>query len=196
MQRDDAAVLVASLASPAAFTTIFDRHFAEIHRFVARRLGTDAADDVAADVFVEAFRCRDRFDAAQPSALPWLYGITTNIVRRHRRREVRRNRAYARVSARDSVHHDVGMEARADADGKFPVVAHALAGLRARDRDVLLLFAWGQLTYDEIAEALEIPVGTVRSRLHRARAQLQQALGAQDSANAPPLRPQPEGGTS
>jgi len=136
-----------------------------------RRLGVDLADELAAETFVRAFQSRHRYRESQGSIPAWLLGIATNLVRRHRRTERRRLRAYARRPPR--AFED---DATALADGRVVAAAtraalgRALARLRAPDRDVLLLYGWEDLSYAEIATALGIPIGTVRSRLARARA--------------------------
>ena len=170
----DAALVERSLRDPEAFAGLFDRHAAEIHRYAARRLGIEIADDVMAETFAVAFQRRDRYDLAQAEAIPWLYGIATNLIRGHRRAEARRWRALARdVRSAGSESEAERVTARVSAQAGRPALMRALAGLPARQRDVLLLYAWGELDYDEIARALDVPVGTVRSRLHRARAALE-----------------------
>jgi RNA polymerase sigma factor (sigma-70 family) len=172
---DDGQVVRASLGTPAEFALVFDRHFADIHRFVTRRVGRDVADDLAASVFVEAFG-RASFDVTTESARPWLFGIATNLLRRHRRTEVRRLRAYARHGV-DPVTAAAGELERVEATTDGPRIARALAALQKRDRDVLLLYAWADLTYEEVADALGVPVGTVRSRMSRARRIMRARLG-------------------
>jgi len=157
----------------------FEQHFDAIHRYVARRIGTDAADDLAALVFAEAVASASRFDAARGDVRPWLFGIASNVLRRQRRREQAMWRAYARHGV-----DPVGIDAAPRDDER--AVARALATLRSGDRDALLLLAWADLTYEEIAAALDVPIGTVRSRIHRARARLRQAL-------APLVAPDVEG---
>ena len=170
----DAALVERSLRDPEAFAGLFDRHAAEIHRYAARRLGIEIADDVMAETFAVAFQRRDRYDLAQAEAIPWLYGIATNLIRGHRRAEARRWRALARdVRSAGSESEAERVTARVSAQAGRPALMRALAGLPARQRDVLLLYAWGELDYDEIARALDVPVGTVRSRLQRARAALE-----------------------
>jgi RNA polymerase sigma factor (sigma-70 family) len=175
---EDADLIRESVLDPERFAVLFDRHAERIHRFVARRLGTQVADDTLADTFLVAFRRRDDYDTAQRHALPWLYGIATNLIAKHRRGEERYLRALRRTGA------DPLPEPMADAVvDRMAAQAHerslagALASLTAGDRDVLLLLAWGDLTYEEIAAALAIPLGTVRSRLHRARRKLRHRLG-------------------
>jgi RNA polymerase sigma-70 factor (ECF subfamily) len=173
----DAELIVASVVDPSRFEAIFDRHFAEIDRYLARRIGAQLADDLAADTFVVAFRSRARYDANAPNARPWLYGIAANLARRHWRTERRRLRAYARTGADPLSSTDVDeVERRIDALAAGPALAGALAALKPRDREILLLFAWADLSYEEIATALAIPVGTVRSRLSRTRARVRNQL--------------------
>jgi RNA polymerase sigma factor (sigma-70 family) len=174
---DDAGVIELSISEPEAFGTIFDRHSPYIHRYLARRLGRDAADDLLSEAFVAAFRRRRSYARDRVDARPWLYGIAANLVRQHRREEVRRLRLQASVRAEpdhpgpaDAADERVSAQA-----GRKPLLA-ALAGLAHRDREVLLLVAWEDLSYPEVATALNIPVGTVRSRLHRARRQMRAGL--------------------
>jgi RNA polymerase sigma-70 factor (ECF subfamily) len=172
----DGALIAASLTDAARFGALFDRHFGEIHRFVARRVGAALADEIAAETFVVAFRLRGRYDPRAADARPWLFGIATNLTRRHWRSERRRLRAYARTGV-DPVCDDVmDVDGRVDAAAAAPRLAAALGSLSTREREVLLLFAWAELSYDEIAAALAIPSGTVRSRLSRARSHVRELL--------------------
>jgi RNA polymerase sigma-70 factor (ECF subfamily) len=174
----DAQVIAASRVEPLVFAAVFDRHYDAVHRYLARRVGLDLADDLAAETFTTAFDVRSRYDTAHPDALPWLYGIATNILRHHRRGEARRLRAYARLDRPADVDDNlVGIEARLDAERAGPAIAQALMRLSAGERDVLLLFAWADLRYEEIAVALRIPIGTVRSRLNRARRRVRELIG-------------------
>ncbi|GAA3576266.1 RNA polymerase sigma factor [Nonomuraea rosea] len=160
---------------------LFDAHFAEIHRYIARRLSEDVADDLAAEVFVVALD--GGYDPAIGAVRPWLYGIATNLVARHRRTEIRRWRAISRTAGRDRGSHDDPADHedqvldRVTAARFTGPLAGALAGLKQRDRDVVLLVALGGLSHAEVGEALRIPPGTVASRLNRARKQLRKALG-------------------
>jgi RNA polymerase sigma-70 factor (ECF subfamily) len=129
---------------------------------------------------VRAFERRSRYDRTRPSALPWLLGIAVNLVARHYRDEERQLRAYARTGV-DPIAGGEELDARLDAADTRARLAVALAELRPEERDVLLLHAWVELEYAEIAEALEIPVGTVRSRLSRARAHVRELLSPTDS---------------
>ena len=169
----DASVIQKSWTDPEQFAAIFDRYFGQIHRYLARRVGSKLADDLAADVFVAAFAQRTRYDLGQGCARPWLYGIATNLVGAQRRRERRYYRALARSAARQAVRPaDAGDQVadRVSAAAAGPALAAALATLAPGDRDVLLLVALADLSYPEVAAALGIPYGTVCSRLSRARA--------------------------
>jgi RNA polymerase sigma-70 factor (ECF subfamily) len=175
----DAAILAASLADPQAFSALFERHFSAIHRWLRRRVGEPLAEDLAAETFTRAFDRRERFDGdAYASARPWLFGIAAHLVHDHQRSELRRLRALARAERWEASGEDMASAAvgRADAAAAGPAVAAALAALRAEERDVLLLVAWAGLEYEEVARATGVPVGTVRSRLHRARRRLRDAL--------------------
>jgi RNA polymerase sigma factor (sigma-70 family) len=172
--RTDAELIGRSIGEPHAFGLVFDRHVAAVHAFVQRRVGRDLAEEVTAETFARGFAARGRYDAAQEHALPWLLGIASNVLRRHWRSERRRLAAYARA-----IRHE-RPEAEPEVDGD---VMRAVARLPRRQREVLLLAAWGDLSYAEIAHALDLPIGTVRSRLARARSR----LGADDALG--PARP-------
>jgi RNA polymerase sigma-70 factor (ECF subfamily) len=176
--EDDASVIRRSLGEPERFAALFDRHAPHIHRYVVRRLGADLAEDLVAETFLVAFRKRRRYHLDQPDARPWLYGIATNLVRQHRRDEARRYATHT-VSSLDPppVGHADRVATAVSAQAMGGQLATALAELAVGDRDVLLLFAWEQLSYQDIAAALGIPLGTVRSRLSRARRKVRAALG-------------------
>jgi RNA polymerase sigma factor (sigma-70 family) len=173
----DSTVVERSWQDPDAFAALFDRHAAGVHRYAARRLGTQLADDVMAETFAVAFQRRHSYDVARLDARPWLFGIATNLMRTHRRTEARRWRALAREAAgvQDESVADA-VAARVTAQAVRRELTETLARLPARQRDVLLLYAWEELDYGQIAIALAVPIGTVRSRLHRARKALQAAL--------------------
>ncbi|MCP9954207.1 RNA polymerase sigma factor [Actinomadura madurae] len=177
----DAEIVRRSRHEPECFAALFDRHYAAIHGYAARRLGRGLADDVAAETFLIAFDRRGRYDLARPDARPWLYGIASNLVARHHRAEVRQYRALARAGTSEAGDgHADAVAGRVDAQAAKGALAAALAGLPRGDRDVLLLVAWAQLTVQEAGEALGIPAGTARSRLHRARRRIRAALGETD----------------
>jgi RNA polymerase sigma factor (sigma-70 family) len=179
---DDAAVIERSVRDPESFAALYDRHAAALHRYVARRLGEGVADDIVADTFLAAFRKRACYDpGAARDARPWLYGIAANLIGKHTRSEVRMLRAYARTGAdpvltqQETTADDALSRVEGAADHRD--LARALATLAEGDREVLLMIAWADLSYAEVAAALGIPVGTVRSRLNRARTRIRAALG-------------------
>ncbi len=183
-EPSDAELIERSLHEPEAFAVLFDRYAADIHYYVARRLGTAAADDLVAETFLVAFRRRTTYDLRRPQARPWLYGIATTLIARQRRSEQRFYRALARTGV-DPLPEPIADQVvrRVAVQGQQRLLAAALAGLAQGDREVLLLVAWGGLAYEEIAEALQVPVGTVRSRLHRARRKVRQVLSAERSTS-------------
>jgi RNA polymerase sigma factor (sigma-70 family) len=175
--RSDAELLARAEGEPELFGVVFDRHFATIHRYLERRIGRDGADELAGEVFRIAFEQRARFRPVHESALPWLYGLATNLMLKRWRGERREARAVARLEA--AARNGDGPEAQDERIAASVARARllaALAELPAGDRDVLVLVAWEELTYEEVATALDIPVGTVRSRLNRARARLRELL--------------------
>jgi RNA polymerase sigma-70 factor (ECF subfamily) len=176
---NDADVIARSRREPSLFAVIFDRHARHIHRYLARRLGDTVADDVLAETFLAAFDKRAKYDRDRPDARPWLYGIATNMVSRHRRAEVKELKLRLAVGPPAPVdgHADrVADQVSAQALGKQ--LDAALAALNPGDRDVLLLIAAEGLAYQEVAQALDIPLGTVRSRLNRARGRVRAELDA------------------
>jgi RNA polymerase sigma factor (sigma-70 family) len=177
----DADLFAESVNRPDALAGVFDRHAPALLRYLTRRLGAVDAEDVLGDVFVVALERRESFDRAATSARPWLYGIASNVVARRYRDETRRLRAYERGDRSNVDWFEDAAVSRIDADTAFRRLAGALSVLSAGDRDVLLMTAWAQLDQTEVADALGIPVGTVKSRLHRARQQLRDVLGDHES---------------
>lgn len=174
-RASDATLIAESLGRPEAFAAIFDRHFEAVHAYLARRVGAVAADDLAASTFTIAFERRAGFRAEAESARPWLFGIATNLMRNEWRAQQRALGALAQmarvadVSSSDETELSLG-----GADGAL--LARVLRELDEDQREVLLLHAWGGFSYEQTAVALAIPVGTVRSRLARARNRLSAAL--------------------
>ncbi len=171
----DAEVIGRSLDQPEAFGLIYDRHAATVLRFLGPRVGAEVAEGLIGELFRIAFERRKTFDASRVSALPWLYGIGSNLLMKHRRGEARRLRASARMAADEAADRRASAVAL-DARVLFPRVADAIEALPDGEREALLLFAWEDLSYQSVAEALELPIGTVRSRLNRARAHLRELL--------------------
>ncbi|MEU7002830.1 RNA polymerase sigma factor [Nonomuraea sp. NPDC046570] len=178
MPASDSALVGRSLTEPEAFAALFDRYSGMLYRYIVKRLGPEPAEDLVGETFLIAFARRKSYDLSCPDARPWLFGIATKLLSRHHRRESARYRALRRAP-RDSAAESPAdaVAAGVTASAARPLLAQALAALPARDRDVLLLIAWGDLSYEETADALRIPVGTVRSRLNRARRKVRAALG-------------------
>ncbi|WP_083753504.1 RNA polymerase sigma factor [Actinosynnema sp. ALI-1.44] len=160
---------------------LYDDHARGLHRYLARRLDPATADDLVADTFLLAWEQRSRYEPERATVRAWLFGIATNLLRRHARSEVRGLRAAARdvgrAHAADGT--DTVAVSRADASVEARRLGTALADLRQEERDVLLLVAWAGLKPVEVAEALKIDAVTVRTRLHRARSALRRHLGAE-----------------
>jgi RNA polymerase sigma factor (sigma-70 family) len=180
----DAKLIAASLEDPDAFAAVFDRHYPLVAGFFRRRLDRSIADELAAETFLRAFDARGRYDLTRPDARPWLFGIAANLLSGQRRSEERGLRALARAGERVTRGELDEVDERVDASMASPVLAAALASLAAGDREVLLLYAWADLSYEQISSALQIPVGTVRSRLHRARATVRKKLERSEASAA------------
>lgn len=178
MDLADDVLIRESIRDPERFGPLFDRHAAAVHHYLARRIGAPA-DDLLAETFLAAFQRRASYQPTRLDVRPWLFGIATNVLRRHLRTEERRYRALARAGHLKTVaDSDDSLEDRLDARARRPKLAEALASLKSGDREVLLLLAWADLSYGEIAATLDIPIGTVRSRLNRARRIVRAALGS------------------
>lgn len=158
------------------FAQAFESEFPQLHRYLRRRVGPDLADELAAETFATAYANWQRLEAGR-SVRPWLYGIAANLLRHHWRTERRQLRAYARTGVDVAVDDLDDSLTRADAASRRRQLAAVLAELRREDKEILLLHAWTELSDAEIAEALAVPVGTVKSRLHRLRDQLRNQLG-------------------
>jgi RNA polymerase sigma-70 factor (ECF subfamily) len=183
----DAAAFERSIDQPQVFTVIFDRYYRTVYGYLSRRVGRAVADDLAAETFIRAFERRAAYDPTAARALPWLLGIALNLLAHHRRSEARQFRALAASSRLESRGGTTGPSETADPETTQRLVA-GLEQLDDYDREALLLLAWGELKYDEIADVLGIPVGTVRSRLNRARRKLRQALETAPAENVVQLR--------
>ncbi|HEY3764549.1 MAG TPA: RNA polymerase sigma factor [Gaiellales bacterium] len=171
----DAGVIERSLRDPQAFGELFDRHWGAVHRYCGSRAGSDG-EGLAAETFRLAFDRRATYDTERADALPWLLGLATNLIRNHLRERSRGTRAVGRLDPSPTADHADAAIDRAEAALLGPVLTAALEGIGCDDRDALLLIAWNDLSYHEVAEALDIPVGTVRSRISRARLRLRTRL--------------------
>jgi RNA polymerase sigma factor (sigma-70 family) len=167
----DADLLRVAVRDHGAFDVVYRRHRRAVATYVARRIGAEGVEDVTAEVFVRAFRARAGYTPGHDSALPWLLGIASRVLSEQRRRERRRLQTLERL-VRERPRAAVDTEdTSVDAD-----LIRTLRRLPASDRDTLLLVSWGELSYAEAATALGVPVGTVRSRIARARRRLVLAL--------------------
>ena len=174
-EPSDADAIEQSLDEPSAFATVFERHFSLIHRFLRVRAGVQSAGDLASETFAIAFRRRADYDLRRPDARPWLIGIAANLVRETWRGERRLNRALGRLAGERTIDPE-GPEAAHGTDPRVAMLNEVLAGLSPADRDLLLLFACMEFSYEQIAETMSLPIGTVRSRVHRLRDKLRGRL--------------------
>jgi RNA polymerase sigma-70 factor (ECF subfamily) len=177
--QNDAEIISASRRRPELFETIFERHYDAVYRFSIGRVGYHDASDVASDTFVRAFDRRDRFRTDRESALPWLFGIAANVARERHRKSVRGLRMLRRTAGmtmREDSLFEVDAADRLDALSKRSDLTAALRTLSEDEYQVLMLLAVADFSYADIAEALDIPIGTVRSRIHRARNKMRELM--------------------
>lgn len=181
----DADIIQQSLQDPGRFAGIFERHADEIARYAMARVPPDVAEDVTAETFLAAFRRRHHYDSARADARPWLYGIAIRQIGRHRRAERRFRQAIARYPIEDAT-ADISDRTTEQVNAELlrPRIAEVLSALPQRDRELLLLIAWTDLTYEESAQALGVTVSAVRARLHRIRVKTRKALGGTNPALA------------
>jgi RNA polymerase sigma-70 factor (ECF subfamily) len=190
MEVDDAALWARSQGGDAdAFGLLFERHGKLIYNFCFRRVGEwSTAEDLLSVVFLEAWRRREKSLPAG-KVLPWLYGIATNVVRNHRRSQSRLGRALRRLpAAQPEATFEASSDERLDDEAQMRKALTILGTLPANEQDVFVLCAWSGLSYEDAALALEVPVGTVRSRLSRARrrlAELDPCFGHEETKTGP-----------
>ena len=182
---DDATVIRDSMSDPERFAVLVRRHAPAIQRYVTRRIGREAAEDVAAETFLIAFRQRGYYTDDGRDCLPWLYGIATRLAHRHWRGETRQLNLLARTGI-DPVTEPFTdrVDAEVSANAAKARLAAAVARLPAGQRDALLLLVWADLSYDQIARATGVPMGTVQSRISRARRRLRKQLADLNPANS------------
>ncbi len=177
--ENDAALIQAAQNDSTSFGTVFDRHFGTVYRFCARRVGGDLAEDIAGETFRRAFEARRSYDLRQPNALPWLFRIALNLVRDAIRARAAEDRAYARLRAlarTETLSEEDQVTRSAEARSELARLARLLVAEPQEDVDALFLHVWDGLSYVEVATALGVPVGTVRSRLSRLRQRLETTL--------------------
>lgn len=174
----DNEVIERSIREPAVFESLYSRHATSVYRYAAQRLGDHAAEDVMAETFLVAFERRSAYDVTVQNARPWLLGIATRLMRKHVRLEATAWKGVSADLAAQIVPDFIEQAgARIDAQRLARRLKKALRRLSKADRDTLLLYAWGDLDYASIALAMQVPIGTVRSRLNRARRHLRRAAG-------------------
>lgn len=168
-----------------AFGVLFDRHAKAIYNYCFRRTGDWAtAEDLLSIVFLEAWRRRDK---ALPAGkvLPWFYGIATNVVRNQHRSQRRHAAALGRLASNLAEHHSGDRsDERLDDQQQMREALALISRLPRKEQDVVALCGWSGLTYEEASVALDVPIGTVRSRLSSARRrlnELRRAFGHMES---------------
>jgi RNA polymerase sigma factor (sigma-70 family) len=175
-----------------ALAILFDVHIDAVVNAAFRRTANwAAAEDIAELCFVELWRQRHRVVAKGGSLRPWLLGVTANLARRWWRDEGRKRRAVQRLARREPGGDDLAelVASRVDDERRMAPLLAAVRRLPPPQQDVLTLWAWEQLSYDEIADALGLRVGTVKSRLNRARASLAKAEGTGPGLWESPVEP-------
>lgn len=172
----DNEVIERSVREPDVFETVYARHATSVYRYAAQRLGDHAAEDVMSETFLVAFDRRSAYDVTVTNARPWLLGIATRLMHKHARLEATAWKGLsADLAAQITPDFIEQAGARIDAERLTRRLTKALRRLPEVDRDTLLLYAWGDLDYASIADAMHVPIGTVRSRLNRARRKLRRA---------------------
>jgi RNA polymerase sigma-70 factor, ECF subfamily len=176
MGRDKRGMNLTAAGRAERFANLYAAHYGAVHAYGARRVGPDAADEIAAETFLVAWR---RFDQLPAEALPWLYGVARNVVCRHRMKTGRQLQTLEALQREPTV-GDSGD----DDDARLWT---AWAELRDGDREVLALIAWEELSVAEAARVLGCPAAVFSVRLHRARRRLERLLSA-DPAQPDPSR--------
>jgi RNA polymerase sigma-70 factor (ECF subfamily) len=193
---DEACVRALARNSGQAFTVLFERYSDAVYNCAFRRTASwSAAEDIAETVFLELWRQRRRVVACGGSIRPWLLGVAANLSRRWWRDQSRKSRAVERLAGREPDQAAGGDEladlvaSRVDDERRMAGLLAAVHELPEPQQDVLTLWVWEGLGYDEIAAALGVRVGTVKSRLSRARARLQDIEGTATSPRASTVEP-------
>ena len=174
-EATDAELIHRSLEDPEEFREVFERHYDAVRRFAQRIVGREIGEEIAAQTFLIAFERRANYDLEYRSARSWLFGIAYNVARHHLRAERSQHDLLARVPPLREATDPIETETL-DAARLAPLLRKALSELRQEQRSPFVLVALGELTYQETADVLAIPVGSVRSRIHRARATLRELL--------------------
>ena len=175
-ETTDAELIAASIAYPTVFGEVFNRHYGCVYGFIARRLGPSEAADLASEVFLRAFRARHKYDTSRDCCRPWLCGFAYRIVGDRLRTSRRQNENVIHQTVDVSPSDLETAEDRLVAEPASVDLNRALSDLPSKDRDALLLYALEGLSYAQIATIMNIPPGTVGSRLSRARRAVRRAI--------------------
>ena len=184
----------AQAGDPAAFACLFDRYADTVYRYAMVRLHRrDWSEDVVSYVFAEAWRQRHRIELVDGTLRPWLLGVARNRANRIWRDQARRDDLARRSALEDAADHAEGVAARLDAGSDLTRVLDAIADLPDGPRDTLTLHVWGDLSHEQIAQEMGVSVGTVKSRLNRARSRLSPLVRRDrlPDADVPPPVPAP-----
>lgn len=160
-----------------AFSELFERYANDVYNFCFRRTGSwSRAEDLVASVFLETWQKRARLDltSSDHRLRPWLIGVAHNKIRNESRGLRRLALAVGRLTEREIPDFTDDLAERLADEERMAHLNQAVSGLPREELDCLLLYAWGELAYEEIADVLRVPIGTVRSRLSRARGRLRE----------------------
>lgn len=176
MEKWQVEVMGRQLQSPDSVATVavrswFDLHAHELARYLARRLGPDQVEDALSDIFERALTSHSRFATRDVGPRPWLYGIAVRVIQEQRRAQHKRLQLLQRVAATGEFSSTDALPS--DTTAVDPELMRRVRSLPKHQRETLLLMAWGELSYEECAVALDVSIGTVRSRISRARKALQ-----------------------
>jgi RNA polymerase sigma-70 factor, ECF subfamily len=167
----------AARGDASAFGVLFERHSRAVYNFCFRRTGNwTAAEDLTSIVFLEAWRRRKEVRLKDGRALPWLLGVAVNVLRNRRRSERRHRAAIERLPTQPSIDFADDADGRLDDESRMCETLRTIAKLPRREQEVLALCVWAGLSYEDAALALRLPVGTVRSRLSRARVRVRELM--------------------
>ena len=175
-----------------AFGEIFERHAKAVYNHLFRRISDwSQAEDLTSAVFLHAWRRRSSVVIDRDSVLPWLLGVANQVLRNQRRATRRYRAVVARVvpAGEAASDHADAVAAAVDGERQMVQVRRALTALPRHEREVIELCVWTGLDQQAAAVTLGVPVGTVKSRLHRARLRLAASLGTQPGERPEPRRP-------
>jgi RNA polymerase sigma factor (sigma-70 family) len=190
----DAELITHSMTEPRCFAPLFERHAVVVHRYLAAKADSTDVEDLVSETFLTAFSSRGHFDTSHLCALPWLLGIANNVLRHHWRSESRRQSRLRRVvPLTDTTDPTDQLVEHLDTRANESEFAVAFASLSEPQRETLILIGDLGLSYEDAALALGVPIGTIRSRMNRARARLRELLGLDGQYTGTTLRTANEG---